>query len=364
MRRLSLRICAAIAICGWLAWSGPAHADGRPAQEILADIDKVESPSFDAKDRDDPKAIQAFINKRNEAMQRKAGLVRELYKADPGHDRLPELLTEMWRDQVMTAGPLSRAKLAEEIDEVVATTKSEKLKADGTYWKAVLAMQTSFLGMDAALPAIEAFIRLAPKDERGAGLLFQFASRTRDPEKQKALLKRAVADYPDGRYAKMAGGTLKKLEGVGKPFELEFTDAINGTQVSMKGLRGKVVVIDFWATWCGPCVAEMPNMKRLYEEYRGQGVEFIGVSLDQPKDQGGLDRLKEFVARSEIAWPQYYQGNGWESEFSSSWGINSIPAVFVIDPEGKLHSVEARGQLEKMIPELLKKKGDANAAGN
>jgi thiol-disulfide isomerase/thioredoxin len=364
MRRLMLRICVAVAICGWLAWSGPARADGRTAQEILADIDKVESPSLDPKDRDDPKAVQAFLAKRNEAMQRKAGLVRELYKADPGHDRLPELLTEVWQGQVMTAGPLSQSKLADEIDEVIATTKSEKLKVDGTYWKAVMGVRTSFINIGAALPAVEEFLRLAPKDERGAGLLFQVASRIRDPEKQKELLKRTVAGYPDSRYAKMAEGTLKKLDGVGKPFELEFTDAINGTQVSMKGLRGKVVVIDFWATWCGPCVAEMPKMKKLYEEYRGQGVEFIGVSLDQPKDQGGLDRLKEFVAKSEIAWPQYYQGNGWESEFSSSWGINSIPAVFVVDPEGKLYSVEARGKLETMIPELLKKKGDANAAGN
>lgn len=129
-------------------------------------------------------------------------------------------------------------------------------------------------------------------------------------------------------------------------------------------LRGKVVVLDFWATWCGPCVAEMPKMKALYQEYRGQGVEFIGVSLDQPRDKGGLDKLKAFVEKNEIAWPQYYQGDGWESEFSSSWEINSIPAVFVIDREGNLHSVDARGKLETMIPELLKKEGTKAGMGN
>jgi hypothetical protein len=85
-------------------------------------------------------------------------------------------------------------------------------------------------------------------------------------------------------------------------------------------------------------------------------VEFIGVSLDQPKEQGGLDELKAFVKEKEIAWPQYYQGNYWQSEFSTSWGINSIPCVFVVATEGKLYSVDARGKLEDMIPELLEKK--------
>ena len=104
-------------------------------------------------------------------------------------------------------------------------------------------------------------------------------------------------------------------------------------------------------------------MKELYAKYKDKGVEFIGVSLDQPKEEGGLDKLKKFVAEEKIAWPQYYQGKGWESEFSMSWGINSIPCMFVVDTEGKLYSVEARGKLEELIPELLKKKSAPVGAG-
>ena len=142
---------------------------------------------------------------------------------------------------------------------------------------------------------------------------------------------------------------------IGQPFVLAFEDAIKGSEVSIEGLKGKVVVIDFWATWCGPCVAEMPKMKELYAKYKDQGVEFIGVSLDQSKDKGGLDSLKSFVAKNKIEWPQYYQGNFWQSEFSSAWHVNSIPCVFLVDADGNLASTDARGKLETLIPEYLAK---------
>ena len=73
--------------------------------------------------------------------------------------------------------------------------------------------------------------------------------------------------------------------------------------------------------------------------------------LDQPGD--GLTKLKDFVAKNEIGWPQYYQGKAWSSDFSSGWGVNSIPCMFVVDQAGNLYSTQARGQLKTILPKLL-----------
>ena len=164
--------------------------------------------------------------------------------------------------------------------------------------------------------------------------------------------------------AQQAAGKTHK-QAVGQQFELSFTDAISGKKIDVqKGLKGKVVVVDFWATWCGPCVADMPKNKELYAKYKDKGVEFIGVSLDHTEARGGLTQLKDFVAQQGITWPQYYQGNYVLSEFSASWGITSIPTVFIIDADGKLASTKARENLEQLIQELLAKREGKAAAAN
>ena len=173
------------------------------------------------------------------------------------------------------------------------------------------------------------------------------------PARRRPFPSGSPQTTPIAARAQSAQEKLPPSEAVGKPFVLEFMDAISGSPVSIQRLKGKVVVVDFWATWCGPCVAEMPRMKALYAEYKNKGVQFIGVSLDQ--SGSGLDKLMAFVEENGITWPQYYQGAGWDSEFSKSWGIRSIPAVFVVDQQGKVYSDKARGKLETILPELLKR---------
>jgi thiol-disulfide isomerase/thioredoxin len=361
MRRIRLRALAALAIGGWLTVSAApgtqpqARAADRPAEQILAEIDAVEVPKSDPDQRGDTVAMTEFLAKRKAALAKRGTLIFELFHAHPEHPKLSPLFSARWQDQLMTSsGPQQLPRLGAELDEVLAQAKNPKLKADAAFFRTILQIQEQGT-LDEVLKTIDKFIALAPKDERGAMLLNSIAGELGGTPRQPELLRRVVDGYPESPYSESAKRTLRRLESVGKPIELEFTDAIKGKPVSLKNLQGKVIVIDFWATWCGPCVAEMPNLKALYAKYHDQGVEFLGVSLDQSKEEGGLDSLKEFVSRNEIPWPQYYQGKGWEGEFSSSWGIDSIPAMFVVDQGGKLVSVDAVGHLDEILTDLLKK---------
>ena len=328
---------------------------GRTAEVILKDINAVEMPDVSAVDRDDPIAVATYIGQKRRAQTKLADLVGELHKAAPDNPRLPKLMAQRW-SILKEAGKGEAVK--DEVAKILAESKEPKLKAEAAFHMAV----RSVVGHDKVdetgkLKAIESFIKLAPNDPRGARLLYAIGSETNDPKTERALYQRIVKEYAESDSASIAEAALKRLDFVGKPFELEFNDAIKGTVVSIKRLKGKVVVIDFWATWCGPCVEGLPDLKKLYHDYHGRGVEFIGVSFDDPKEDGGLDQLKQFVTANEVPWPQYYLGTSFKSEFAKKCEVQSLPTLFVVDAEGNLHSANAGGKLETILHNLLEKSG-------
>jgi thiol-disulfide isomerase/thioredoxin len=333
-----------------------ARAADRPAATILEAIDALKPPELDSSKRSNQTYYHRHLSKVREVATKRDALILELYKAHPKHERIPELMGERWGRKE----ELSKAT-ANEIDLTLAKDKNPKLRVEAIFVKARAKLHGHRAGApDLAL--MNQFLELAPKDPRGATLLRLAIERTKSEKAKSSLENRLERDFA-GIVAKeksAPNGDLKNA--IGRPFALEFKDAISGKTVSIKGLKGKVVVIDFWATWCGPCVGEMPNMKKIYAAYRDQGVEFIGVSLDAPEKEGGLEKLRNFVREKKIDWPQYYQGDGWNSAFSKSWGINGIPCVFVVDQNGRLYSTDARGKLEKIIPGLLHT-GLASAGG-
>jgi thiol-disulfide isomerase/thioredoxin len=366
-----LWVFGATVVCGSLGLlattPAPSRSDDRTADVILAEIDAVQEPALDAAKQKNRAYVQQTTRRRKDAAAQKAKLIAELYRVDPANPRLVELLPERWRTRYgQLTGTASARELTGELDEAIDRIESDELKKEATYWKARIGMVTA-RGDAAKVKAVDEFIALDPGDARGAELLASLVSRNLvSPEARQALSRRLAEQYRDSTSTRadsdagagkglLAMNTAKEPPGeaVGKPFDLEFYDASTGTPVSTRRLKGKVLVIDFWATWCGPCVAEMPRMKSLYADFRTRGVQFIGVSLDQ--GGSGLDKLQAFVAENGISWPQYYQGNGWDSEFSKSWGIRAIPTVFVVDQEGKVYSDKARGKLETILPELLKR---------
>ena len=353
MTRFTTRVCVAILLCGSLAATAPARAAGRPADVILKQIDAVRVPVFEPNKENDKAYTEQYDKEESAAERRRAPLIGELYRIDPDNPRLVELLPERWRALCVVGGdPDDATDLTGELTAVLARARSDELRREAAFWKANSALCRA-ADDTLKIKAVDEFIALAPKDEPSAShlvSLWSYYVLSRDKE-NKDLLQRLVEHYPSTHNGEKARGVLRRLDAVGKPFALEFIDAISGVPVSTQRLKGKVVVVDFWATWCGSCVAEMPALKTLYAEYKDKGVAFIGVSLDM--QEGGLDGLKAFVKKKGITWPQYYQGGTWDSKFSMSWGINSIPTAFLVDQEGKVYSVEACGKLETMIPELL-----------
>ena len=115
---------------------------------------------------------------------------------------------------------------------------------------------------------------------------------------------------------------------------------LDGKPISLADYRGKVVLLDFWAVWCGPCLGEIPRIKAVYEKYHDQGFEVIGVSLDEDAAV-----LREFIKEKEMPWRQILDGQRWAGHLVQQYGVCSIPAPFLIDREGKVISVKARGSL-------------------
>ena len=344
--------------CAWLVQGFTTRAEDRTAAAILKDYDAVELPKFDEAMKADKAAIRAYRDAYGKAQGRRAAYALELLNADPDNTRLPKVILQRWVDLMMN--PATGDQAVAEIDRAIPHFKDKAEIREADFIRTIVRVRGEIKRPEKALAIADEFIGRDPKDERGALLLNGMASEAEDPALKAKFLERLLAAFPDSLAAKSARKSMELLGRVGKPLDLEFVDAIRGTTVSIKGLKGKVVVLDFWATWCGPCVAEMPKMKALYAKYHDQGVEFIGVSLDSPKEEGGLDKLKEFVAKNEIPWPQYYQGDGWESDFSSGLGISSIPQLFLVAADGTLASVDARGKLDELIPaQLAKVKGAA-----
>ena len=134
---------------------------------------------------------------------------------------------------------------------------------------------------------------------------------------------------------------------VGRPLEIHFT-ALDGREVDLAKLTGKVVLVEFWSATCGPCVAEMPTVKAVYEKLHDRGFEVVAISLDDKETA-----LRRFVKEKELPWPQHFDGKGWENRFAVQYGIYSIPTMWLVDRQGNLRDTSAVFDLERRVTALL-----------
>lgn len=186
-----------------------------------------------------------------------------------------------------------------------------------------------------------------------------------DTDKGKALISQIKTDYPDTKYGKQATKMLESIDkqsaakkiqdalSTGSTFPDFDEKDLSGKAISVSGLKGKVVLVDFWATWCGPCRAELPNVIATYKKHHGDGFEIIGVSLDSDRD-----KLDDFLKKEDgMTWAQFFDGQGWSNKLAVKYGVESIPFAVLIDKDGKIIGKELRGEtLESAVATALAKK--------
>jgi peroxiredoxin len=143
---------------------------------------------------------------------------------------------------------------------------------------------------------------------------------------------------------------LKRLDKVGKPAPAFTSENIKGSTIRLADYRGKYVLLDFWATWCAPCLSELPRLQAAYAAYHNAGFEIIGVSLDETKSA-----VVDFTKVRNIPWPQIHNSSS-SADLVDAFGVITIPAVYLIDPEGVIVRLDLRGKaLDDTLSQLMKR---------
>ncbi len=230
---------------------------------------------------------------------------------------------------------LQREGTAEKKDQLISQSCDE--------FKAVLSLAPSFAGAHFALGV--SLSNLHQDDAARA----EFNAFLAGADTDSSLRERAAryTEHPELARARMA-----------PPFAVT---TIDGRHISMDGLAGKVVLIDFWATWCGPCREALPHVRDIAQKFQGQPFVVLSVSLD-----GDDAKWKDFVSKNNMTWLQYRDGK-WTGPVATEFDVKAIPATFSIDADGVLEDqhvgdADIEGRLKKMIAHAVQKQGDKPAS--
>jgi thiol-disulfide isomerase/thioredoxin len=296
-------------------------------------------------------------------------ILAQVKPADPLHDPAAKMKLE----SLMMLGRFGDEKAAADMATYAATlinSPSKDLAKEAQRLVVVSEAQQILSSGDAKaaeglVSKTTAMLAADPDDIQTAGLAMQLAGAFEHMPGGEAVAAAAyrsfgpaMAKSSNEQIQKMGesfAGTLRRLSLPGHPMEISGT-LLNGKPFDQKTLAGKVVLVDFWATWCGPCVAEIPNVLEQYEKYHKDGFEVVGISLDQEREA-----LEKFVTEQKLPWPILFEepkGDGWQHPLATFYGISGIPTVVLIGRDGNVITLDARGEkLGERLDAIFKKAG-------
>lgn len=232
----------------------------------------------------------------------------------------------------------------------VKRIEEAKQKRDTATIKMIMKEYNSF--QDEMNNVSKKFIKNNPDALLSVLLLENFLMRQYlTPEEVKTHYDGLNSELKDSKYGKKIKSALDSMlvVGTGKAAPNFSGPSPDGKTISLKESLGKVTIIDFWASWCGPCRAENPNVVALYNEFHPQGLNIIGVSLD--KDDA---KWKEAITKDGLTWPHVSNLKFWQEPIAKLYNVQSIPATFILDEKGNIVAKDLRGDaLRTKVKELL-----------
>lgn len=247
-------------------------------------------------------------------------------------DELKEVDTNNENDFIFSNAyrDLVSSKLRKTAKEIV---KKDSLAADLTYLNTVATVKSEMI-----------------KNK----LLFDEAKNnityTDDIEAYYAIFSKNSTDKENNKKITESYNKLKSLaKGTASPKFTDYEDNAGGTK-SLDDLKGKYVYIDVWATWCGPCIGEIPSLKKVEEQFHGKNIHFLSISIDADKDH---DKWKKMIVDKELGGIQVIADNDWNSKFVQDYMINGIPRFILLDPQGNIVNANAPRPSDPKLVETL-----------
>jgi thiol-disulfide isomerase/thioredoxin len=303
--------------------------------------------------------IEAFHLRNSELSAKAADLAHDFYTRFPDHARASEAREKELKlievsVQLGNTNQVARLQaLRKEMVDAPGTSEGERFRLR------LLQVQQDAVskreaGPGAYLDTLEQGARQLMKEfpdrAESINLLVQTvtgAVQTGEIDRARRIGKEIAESKAPETTKEMVRKQLKRIDALGKTF-IFMAPSTEGKELNLEKMRGKVVLLDFWASWCGPCMAEVPNMKEVYQKFHSQGFEIIGINLDET-----LDVLNDTIKKNGMTWPQHFDAGNPEGGWSGRYGITAIPAMWLVDKKGVLRDLNAREDLATKIGKLL-----------